>query len=307
MNRFPFSRKFSLHALAAAIFALSLLACSPFDDGTGIQPPDIAFEITGDNTVQIWATSQIRVKATAKSGSIPTLTAPALPVNAALFDSGNGAAVLTFSPSNDQIGSQSIRILATTSTKLDSTTVLLTVTDEVAAHKSLIPLALGNRWIYQSVHNRLDNDTIRIDTWSANNGRPIFGGNFYPTLWTLLDGVIQENDTVYSKTLGAQFVIPDHLPAEISVHSRSSCFWEMLTRQIEWSTEPVTVPAGTFTGCFIFSCTQEIVCDSTKQQIFVEGIVIKPGIGIIKILQSRSSACTGNCSSRWELLSYSLH
>ncbi|MGB5136954.1 MAG: hypothetical protein WBP29_00330, partial [Candidatus Zixiibacteriota bacterium] len=282
----------------------SLLACSG-DKGTG-DDPEMTFEITGDRSVQVWSSSKIRITATTKSGSVPTLTAPDLPSNATFVDSGNGAGALTFSPSIEQVGNQNIEIMASTATARDSTTILLTVINEAAAHAPLIPLALGNRWIYQSVHNRLDNDTVLINAWSANDGRPIFAGTFYPTLWTLLDGIIQQNDTVYSKTLGPQFVIPDHLPAEIYVNSRSTCFWAMVTRQIEWSTEPITVPAGTFSGCFVFSCTQENVCESIKQEIFVEEITIKPGVGIIKIAQIKSSDCAGNCSSRWELLSSDL-
>ena len=295
--------KFTLYIFAITI--ASLLACSG-DKGTD-SDLEISFDITGDNTVQVWSTGQFKVTATAKSGSIPSLTAPELPTNAAFFDSGNGVAVFTFSPSIEQLGSQSVKILATIDAALDSTTISLTVIDEAVAHEPLIPLALGNRWIYQSVHNRQDNDTISINSWSANAGRPLWGGNFHPTLWTLLDGVIQENDTVYSKTLGPQFVIPAQLPAEIQVHSRSACFWAMVTRQIEWSTEPITVPAGTFTGCFVYSYMQENICESVKHEFFVEEIVIKPGVGIIKILQSRTSDCNGNCSSRWELLSWNVN
>ena len=169
----------------------------------------------------------------------------------------------------------------------------------------LSPLSVGNRWIYQSVHNRLDLDTVTVFQETVVNGQRVFDGTFSPPLGMLFGSVIARGDSIFSTALGLQFVIPDQLPADMQIASRASCYSEQMTRHIVWSIDPVIVPAGTFFGCFEFTTTLDLNCQGGFDTI-IEEVFIKPGVGIVKINQIRSSDCLADCSSRWELLAWSV-
>jgi hypothetical protein len=294
--------------LSAAVLLCCLVSCSD-DKGTTVPttPKDITFELTGSRTFQIWSEGKLTLRATAKSGEKPILIATGIMDNASFLDNRNGTASIEFCPTKDQIGNYSLKIIAATSTEKESVSVNLTVADAVGARKTLFPVAMGNRWIYQSVQSRIFLDTVSITGSSSEGGRITWEGRFYPTLGMLSGGVIASGDSISSATLGLQFVIPDDLPTEITINSRSTCYESSLTRRIEWSIEPVTVPAGVFVGCFKYTTLQESTCDSGGSDVIVEEIFIKPGVGIVKVTQIKSSDCSGDCSSRWELLAKTIN
>jgi hypothetical protein len=293
----------------AIAFLCCILACSDDKGTTGTTTPqkDITFELTGSQTIQIWSEGKLTLRATAKSGEKPTLTATGVMGNASFLDNGNGTALIEFCPTKDQIGDYSLKIMAATSTEKDSAAVHLTVVDRSSLRKALLPVAMGNRWIYQSVQSRMFLDTVAIRGSSSDEGRIIWDGGFYPTLGMLSGGIVVSGDSIYSATLGIQFVIPDHVPAEIEINSRSTCYESRLSRRIEWSVTPVSVPAGVFVGCFKYSTRQESACENGGSDAIVEEIFIKPGVGIVKTTQIRSSNCAGACTSRWELLAWTIH
>jgi hypothetical protein len=114
------------------------------------------------------------------------------------------------------------------------------------------------------------------------------------------------SDSILSNELGLQFVIPQQLPTAIDVVTRGNCYLINLTREIEWTVDPIVVPAGQFMGCFKYTSSSQHGCDNGGAETIVEEVYIKPGVGIVKITQIKSSECTGECSSRWELLDWDL-
>ena len=79
-------------SFAMAVFLCCMLACSNDKLTTGPITPqkDITFELTGSQTIQIWSEGKLTLRATAKSGEKPTLTATGVMGNASFLDNGNG-------------------------------------------------------------------------------------------------------------------------------------------------------------------------------------------------------------------------
>lgn len=295
--------------LISALILCQFVACAGDKSTNDIpqQQKDISFVLTGSRTIQIWSAGELSLTATAKSGEKPALTATGVMDNAWFLDNRNGTGYFAICPTKDQIGNYAIKIMAATSTEKESLTVRLTIVDDSSSHQALIPVAQGNRWIYQSVHSRLLLDTIEIKQYSSSGSRITGTGAFYPTVGMLDNGIILTRDSILSNSSGLQFLIPEHVPATIQLSSRGACYFANLTREIDWTADPVIVPAGRFIGCFRFTSFLTRSCDNLDIETIAEEIFIKPGVGIVKIAQIKSSGCGGNCSSRWELLNWTIH
>lgn len=282
-------------------------ACS--DEPT--KPPDesekkITFQVVGYRTVQVWSHCQLVIGASAKSGATPSLSAPGLIDNALFVDSGNGRAVLDFCPSKDQFGEHEVKIIARTATEVESLLLDLNAIDRQELRLPLLPLSLGNRWIYQSVESRIIFDTADVAELISEGNRTRAVGSFSGALKVLGDTVVATEDSMWSEARGLQFAIPAVLASDFVANSRGECYTANVVRQISWSVGPVVVPAGRFCGCFVYTCQTEHECESGSHDIIVEEIFLKPGVGVVKLTQIRTSACGEGCSSRWELFSFDL-
>ncbi|GEM_PF-5004903 len=237
---------------------------------------------------------------------MPSLRAEELVANAQFDDEGSGRGVLDVCPAKSQIGEQTVQIIAQTTSESDTLNLRLTVVDSAALRVSLLPVAVGNRWVYQSVHNRLDLDTVLITFAARLADHYQAAGTFSRPLPMLTDTILVLPDSVWSWTRGLQFTIPESLPDTIAVNSTGGCYVEEMERQIDWVIDPIVVPAGTFRGCFRYSSLLAHGCDNSGSDTIVEEIYLKPGVGIVKVSQIRSYQCGEGCSSRWELLQWDL-
>lgn len=289
-------------ALFAVVMVIAACSGKPTEED-----PNIQFEITGDREVQIWSSSSVTIEAIASTGEVPVLSASRLAPNVIFRDNDDGTGELTISPTIENIGACTCIVVAQTEFVLDSTIIELKAVNNPSSLKPLIPMALQNRWVYQSLSNRLDLDTVKVDQMYYDDDRPFWIASFYPTIGMLEGEVRIKRDTVASLILGPQFFYPTRLPESYETRTHAICYSITITREIEWIAGSVEVPAGRFAGCLKFSGIYRSRCWDDSEIVHVEEIIIAPGVGIISIAQIRSATCSGVCSSRWELLSYSLH
>ncbi len=296
-----------IFALCAALATAGYLIVSCSEDKPSAPEPEIRIQFHGKRSVEAWSDLSIKITATSRSGDETTIQSRALPENCVLREGTADTLMLSFFPTHQQIGTYPIWIIAGTESISDSALLTLTVLPESPATSTLIPLALGNYWVYQSVHNRLDLDTVKLIKWNRSEARGFWEGTFYPTLPIFKDGLRVENDHISAVDLGPQFAIPPDPPDSDFVFSRGLCYQFEDLRTIQAIHGTMTVPAGTFPNVFKYTTNLTRLCDGGESEVIIEEIYIAKGVGIIKSTQIRSSHCQTGCSSRWELLAYKLN
>lgn len=161
------------------------------------------------------------------------------------------------------------------------------VPDELQKGEGLIPAVIGNKWIYSDSLWLVDSlyfayfDTVEIidtlmrgnQTWWQTKGMiPGLWGEFYI-----------RNDSIYgsdyffdTRLTHLWFIPPSETPISYYVDFEDTGGW---IRTVVMQPEPITVPAGTFDSCGVYS-------DTT---VHIEHI-IAPGVGIIRrsVIRSRS-------------------
>lgn len=288
--------------LSVAIFVT--VSCSG-DKGNN-DDQKLELQLTGNTEFQVWAQSDLNIQAVSAAGENITLSGVDLPEGAIFRHVGGNTGVLRFTPSISQLGSLQVKITAQSLTVTEAKTITVTVVDKVEHRVPLIPLAVSRSWVYQSVHDRQQMNRFLLNSQSLIEGRTVFQGQIDAAVSMIAGGIYSSSDTIMSVDFGPQFVIPAQFPAELEVVSNSSCYNHVLTREIEWISDPIVLPMDTYLGYFKFTTTLESECEPGKNEIIVEEINIKPGIGILSIAQIKASDCSGNCSSRWELFSYTI-
>lgn len=223
----------------------------------------------------------IRIGTYDPDGGVPFLTVSNLPSNATFTYANRGAGRVDFYPAAGQAGQYDILCIACDA--WDSTlcdTLNLSVTVQVVTNNQgpLIPLALGNYWVYGNAkyESSLVDSTEVVsvsetegETWCNLSPAVLFGQR----LRSSGDSVFNENGLqliVASDTTVLFPVEPGFLPYS---GTAGRCQVTRLTRN-------VTVPAGTFANCYQYSrnCSY---CDGRNCWGSIVKLIVAPGVGVI--------------------------
>jgi hypothetical protein len=88
--------------------------------------------------------------ATDPDGTIPALSARNIPTNASAVDSSNGRMLFVFNPDSTQSGTYEVTFIASDGQLADSQLLTITVTAFVESVGELLPMAVGNYWVYET-------------------------------------------------------------------------------------------------------------------------------------------------------------
>jgi hypothetical protein len=225
-------------------------------------------------------TIAIRIRTYDPDGGTPYLTVSNLPSNATFTYESRGAGRIDFYPSVGQAGEYPVLCVACD--PWDTTlcdTLDLSVTVQVVTNNQgpLIPLALGNYWVYgYAIYESSSFDSTEIVSTSDKDGQNWWQFSPVELLgeWLRLSG-----DSVFSDK-GLQFIPASDTAVVFQAgasDSRSAgpCHVIRLT-------ENVTVPAGTFVNCYKYSRSWSGSDGSLLGWRASHVLVIAPGVGVIR-------------------------
>ncbi len=133
----------------------------------------------GAKTVAENTTLTFRVHATDPDGTIPTLTAANVPINASFIDSGNGAGSFTFSPDFTQAGVYNVTFRASDGSILDTEVVSITVT---SSNRPPVLDSIGPKTIFEN-----SSLTFRVHATDPDGSVPTLTASGVPTNANFVD------------------------------------------------------------------------------------------------------------------------
>jgi PKD repeat protein len=173
------------------------------------RPPVLAH--INDAEAYVDSTLSIIVSATDPDGTLPSLRVINAPENSAMTTS-DGTARFVFTPDSSQIGAHEVTFLASDGELADSQTVTITVSVYVKSVGELLPMSVGNYWVYEvcdpcdSTYTRLD--SIRVDSTYQKDGFTHWV--LSSEIWLLGRDLAIRNDTIFNQ--GTAVVVPQLWP-----------------------------------------------------------------------------------------------
>ncbi|MDD3733102.1 MAG: tandem-95 repeat protein, partial [candidate division Zixibacteria bacterium] len=144
----------------------------------GNQAPVLA-NITPKSVVE-GNTLNFVISATDPDGTLPSLLAEDVPVNASFLDNGNGTGTFTFMPDFTQSGIYNVRFIASDGSLADSQVVQITVTD--AGNRAPVLADIGPKYVTEGT-----NLNFTISATDADGTTPSFSTSTLPTNATFTD------------------------------------------------------------------------------------------------------------------------
>ena len=206
------------------------------------------------------------------------------PPGAVITPSGKFSATFRYNGVLADAGDHEITFSVTDGVEFDSRTTSLLVAGNLPGQAGLIPMAVGNYWVYSWDSLHVWGGAVEDEhTWW------FLSGAFGP----FTDKVRISDDTLFG-SYGPELIVPGAgeitYPIYLHVHEWFPGSYERTAKPL---TEPVTVPAGTFAKCVQYELV--VKCrDLTYGGWLVgysEKYVVAPGVGIIKI-DKFMSTCT---------------
>jgi hypothetical protein len=271
--------------------------------------PELRF--FGSRTVVVGGTLVLRITASDSDHTAPVVTASGLPENAVVTRNTPTHYTFTFAPDSSQVGDHSILFVASDGVLADSEAVTIRVGDS----STLIPMAVGNYWLYEIIDNDSDHGMVAFINEMRITGS-IMDANGSDIWWSLSNpippftgGFMVRHDSVYSES-GLEFIGTADEPISYSVTSRSWSGFEPLSAvpRVVSRLDSVVFRAGIFRNCYRY---ERNVCDSSSggTTCYNETYVLAPGVGIIGIGFVKSTIRPGysyRASVHWQLARYTL-
>ena len=219
------------------------------------------------------------------------------PAGASLLSSSDTTAEFFYLGSETDLGEHQITFSVTDGIESDSRQATLIVADYSPEETGLIPMAIGNYWVYSSW------DSVFVI--GAQTERDTMWWHLSKEFGPFTEKIRIGSDTLFS-TFGPELITPidTAISYPVFVHFREH-IWFHSERTARILTEPVTVSAGTFTNCIEYTVYSR--CYWSGFTGYHERYTIAPGVGIVKVFRFQSE-CTlmSGRTSESELLRYHL-
>ncbi len=236
--------------------------------------------------------SVISLSAVDGDGDQLTFSMSGQPPSAKLFPTSDSTAEFIYSWNPLDLAEYRIQFTVSDGTMSDSEKIVFVVAGETPGQVSLVPMTVGNYWVYSS----RDSISVWGSLISSDTTWWYMSGDFDP----FTTKVRVSEDTLFS-TYGPELVVPggdaDSYP--VYVHAENSYHGD---RQVSRLQTPVTVPAGTFTGCIKYTSSNPNMCYLSSHNIWIgtysETYIVAPGVGIIQFDVYYKMWCSFNSEFR---------
>lgn len=257
------------------------------EDGSATDQARIVFDVSdrnappelnrvGSQGCAVGQIAAISLSAEDGDGDPLTFSMRGQPPSALLLASSDTTAEFIYSWKPEDIAEYRIQFNVSDGITSDSEEIVFVVAGATSGQFSLIPMQVGNYWVYSN------GDSLAV--WGSLNSSDM-------TWWYLSEDfdpfttkVRISSDTIFS-TYGPELIQPegDANRYPVYVHAENTYRGD---RSATALSAPVTVPAGTFSGCIKYTSSNPNLCYISSQNIWMgtynETYIVAPGVGIIQ-------------------------
>ncbi len=214
------------------------------------------------------------------------------PSSALLLATSDTTAEFIYSWNPDDLAEYRIQFSVSDGTMSDSEEIVFVVAGETSGQVSLVPMAVGNYWVYSN------GDSLAV--WGSLTSSDTTWWYMSKDFDPFTAKVRISGDTLFG-THGPELIEPGEnaIRYPVYVHAENSYHGE---RQASRLPAPVTVPAGTFTGCIKYTSSNPNMCYLSSHNIWIgtysETYIVAPGVGIIQFDVFYKMWCSFNSEFR---------